>query len=68
MSKIIDLETQYPNCSMCAERTRHIIGYAYDAIEAGRCTAIFDCKNEPCKKRKNLVGAYLLRRSHESQT
>lgn len=50
-----------PYCSTCQEKTKRVSGHTFDLEGPGQVGTLYDCKNQKCKRIKDLKGKYLLR-------
>lgn len=64
MAEIIDLTTlEIPDCDTCADPTKYKCGKSFDANGPGSVSAVYRCGNVKCKRRKDRIMYYILRRS-----
>lgn len=60
MAEIMYLD-ELPDCEACKDPTKRRDGELFDVPEPGEITPIYGCDNEPCKRKRNEIEAYILR-------
>lgn len=64
MSDLINLaEIEAPDCSKCLEETKTVCGKTFDVEGPGKVGTIYDCNNMRCRRKKNDIELFRLRRA-----
>lgn len=60
---VIDLDAlELPDCAGCGEKSKRVRCRTMDLDGPGRTGAIYTCRNVRCRKRREVIGRYFLRR------
>lgn len=67
MAEIIDLEKDplFSDCKSCKEPTKRVAGRTFDIEGPGVPGVIYDCDNNPCKRRNSTIAAFVMRRGEK---
>lgn len=60
---VIELDAlELPDCAGCGEKSKRVRCRTMDLDGPGRTGAIYTCRNVRCRKRREVIGRYFLRR------
>lgn len=60
---VIDLDAlELPDCAGCGEKSKRVRCRTMDLDGPGRAGAIYTCRNVRCRRRREVIGRYFLRR------
>lgn len=57
---------QFPDCESCKEPTKKVTGRTIDFGGPGKFGKLYSCDNNTCKKKRDAVAGYHIRKEHNN--